>query len=212
MAARAERHEMKALSCERSGICYPRRPDDPNGPAVGRGGRLRPPARRAARAELVGRRRRRRDADGPAIDGAHETAATRWASRRRDAAGAPSMLRSCAEALRRQKVRQEEAKAGGRQPPGRIGKVGSSPTTVGRPLNSTIPSGTFRIAADKLGLTGIHFHSLRHTNASVMLNAGVALKTISENLGHSTWPSPRTRTATSGRSSSGTRPTHSIGR
>ena len=36
----------------------------------------------------------------------------------------------------------------------------------------------------KVGLTGVSLHSLRHSNASVMLSAGVPLPVVSERLGH----------------------------
>jgi integrase len=56
---------------------------------------------------------------------------------------------------------------------------------VGRPANQTSPSRAFRRAADLLGLQRVRLHDLRHTNASLMLNAGTPLEVVSRNLGHS---------------------------
>jgi integrase len=39
--------------------------------------------------------------------------------------------------------------------------------------------------AKRIGVSGVHFHSLRHTHASLMLKAGVHPKVVSERLGHS---------------------------
>ena len=38
---------------------------------------------------------------------------------------------------------------------------------------------------DKHGLKPIHLHSLRHTNASILIANGMDLKTVSSRLGHS---------------------------
>lgn len=38
---------------------------------------------------------------------------------------------------------------------------------------------------DKHGLKPVHLHSLRHTNASILIASGVDLKTVSSRLGHS---------------------------
>jgi integrase len=56
---------------------------------------------------------------------------------------------------------------------------------VGRHLHPTAVSHAFRLAADRLGLTGVRLHDLRHTAATLMLGAGVPLKVVSEALGHS---------------------------
>jgi len=42
----------------------------------------------------------------------------------------------------------------------------------------------FRRAANKLKLS-ISFHSIRHTQATMLLSAGVSVKAVSERLGHS---------------------------
>lgn len=44
----------------------------------------------------------------------------------------------------------------------------------------------FRAAATRAGLPAIRFHDLRHTSASLALAAGVAMKVVSDRLGHST--------------------------
>ena len=36
----------------------------------------------------------------------------------------------------------------------------------------------------RLGLTGVRFHDLRHTSATLALKAGVPAKVVSERLGH----------------------------
>lgn len=44
----------------------------------------------------------------------------------------------------------------------------------------------FRTLSRRAGLPEIRFHDLRHTSASIALTAGVAMKVVSERLGHST--------------------------
>lgn len=39
---------------------------------------------------------------------------------------------------------------------------------------------------EKVGLPGIHLHSLRHTHASLLINSNVAARVIADRLGHST--------------------------
>ena len=43
----------------------------------------------------------------------------------------------------------------------------------------------FKSILDRLGYTGLNFHSLRHTAGTVMCNADVSVKTVQEFLGHS---------------------------
>ena len=45
-------------------------------------------------------------------------------------------------------------------------------------------SGAFRKVVRRLGLTGVRFHDLRHTSATLALKAGVPAKVVSERLGH----------------------------
>jgi integrase len=55
----------------------------------------------------------------------------------------------------------------------------------GRPLRPEFATRHFRALAERAGLPVIRLHDLRHTNASMALDAGVALKVVSERLGHS---------------------------
>ena len=43
----------------------------------------------------------------------------------------------------------------------------------------------FRDFIDRNGLPKVHIHSLRHTNASILIANGVDIKTVSKRLGHS---------------------------
>jgi integrase len=56
----------------------------------------------------------------------------------------------------------------------------------GRPLSPEVISRRFKAAAAGAGLPTIRFHDLRHTSASLALAAGVAMKVVSDRLGHST--------------------------
>jgi integrase len=55
----------------------------------------------------------------------------------------------------------------------------------GRPLRSQYAARHFHALAQQSGLRPIRLHDLRHTNATLALQAGVALKVVSERLGHS---------------------------
>ncbi len=57
-------------------------------------------------------------------------------------------------------------------------------TELGRPIDprNALPSVTR--SAERAGLTGVTVHTLRHTAATTMLEAGVHLKAVSELLGH----------------------------
>ena len=55
----------------------------------------------------------------------------------------------------------------------------------GRPVNPDILSRRFRQLSDRLKLPAITLHDLRHTWATLALEAGVALKVVSQRLGHS---------------------------
>ncbi len=55
----------------------------------------------------------------------------------------------------------------------------------GEPLHPDTPSKWFPKYLAKIGLSPINFHCLRHSHASLLINAGAEPKTISERLGHS---------------------------
>jgi integrase len=57
---------------------------------------------------------------------------------------------------------------------------------LGRPLHGHQVTHAFHRLLDAAGLPSIPFHGLRHSAATAMLSAGVALKVVSESLGHST--------------------------
>ena len=56
----------------------------------------------------------------------------------------------------------------------------------GRRINPEYVSRRFKTLSHQAGLPEIRFHGLRHTSASIALTAGVAMKVVSERLGHST--------------------------
>jgi integrase len=55
----------------------------------------------------------------------------------------------------------------------------------GRPMHPDTPSSWFPEFLERIGLPRLNFHCLRHTHASLLLQAGVDIKIISERLGHS---------------------------
>lgn len=55
-----------------------------------------------------------------------------------------------------------------------------------RPVASSTLQHTFRRVADKLGMTWLRFHDLRHSTASALIEAGVDLYTVGGVLGHKT--------------------------
>ena len=55
----------------------------------------------------------------------------------------------------------------------------------GSPLRPEYATRHFQALAEDAGLPVIRLHDLRHTNASLALDAGVDLKVVSERLGHS---------------------------
>jgi integrase len=55
----------------------------------------------------------------------------------------------------------------------------------GRPLRPEYATRHFQALTKQSGLRAIRLHDLRHTNASLALQAGVELKVVSERLGHS---------------------------
>jgi integrase len=87
------------------------------------------------------------------------------------------------EALRGHRLRQaEERLAAGS--PGRGGLVFA--TRSGAPLHGSNVLAALYRAEDAAGLGRVPFHGLRHAAASVMLEAGVPMRVVSELLGHST--------------------------
>jgi integrase len=52
------------------------------------------------------------------------------------------------------------------------------------PLHPSVLGHNFKMIVDKAGLSGVRFHDLRHTFASLMLLRGISPKVISEALGH----------------------------
>lgn len=52
-------------------------------------------------------------------------------------------------------------------------------------ISPNVLSHAFKVIAEKAGLENVHFHTLRHTFASIMLERGAKPKVISEALGHS---------------------------
>ena len=57
---------------------------------------------------------------------------------------------------------------------------------LGEPLHPDYVSRRFRELAEKAGLPVIKFHAARHTAATLALEAGIDIKIVSEQLGHST--------------------------
>lgn len=55
----------------------------------------------------------------------------------------------------------------------------------GQPMNLDTIAGFLKKFIKKHNLKNIHLHSLRHTNASILIASGVDLKTVSSRLGHS---------------------------
>lgn len=55
----------------------------------------------------------------------------------------------------------------------------------GKPITPTVLSTSFKNYLIRNGLPGIRFHDLRHTNATIMLAAGIHVKAAGNRLGHS---------------------------
>ena len=55
----------------------------------------------------------------------------------------------------------------------------------GKPLHPDTPMAWFRDFLAQHDLPPIHLHSLRHTNASLLIANGIDIKTVSKRLGHS---------------------------
>jgi integrase len=71
-----------------------------------------------------------------------------------------------------------------------MGRIGSTALLFPASLDDQAPmspgsfSAEWREVADRLGLVGVPLHSLRHTHASQLIDAGVDIVTISKRLGH----------------------------
>ena len=55
----------------------------------------------------------------------------------------------------------------------------------GTPLSPSTVSHAFQDLCHKVGLEGVHLHSLRHTHATMMMKRGTNPKVVQERLGHS---------------------------
>jgi integrase len=54
------------------------------------------------------------------------------------------------------------------------------------PINPDYLTERFQTIAEKLGLDGVHLHSMRHAFASFLIESGVDVVTVSKLVGHST--------------------------
>lgn len=94
---------------------------------------------------------------------------------------APAVFR----ALKHQRARQAEMQL-------RAGPLWDNPhglvftTKIGGPFNQMQADRGFKAALTTAGLSGFHFHSLRHTYAVNSIRAGEDIKTIQLSLGHAT--------------------------
>lgn len=86
------------------------------------------------------------------------------------------------DALRRRRTSLEKAAADAGDDFDPTGLVFARPD--GEPIHPEYISRTFDRLVVKHGLTHIRFHDLRHTHATLLLKAGVAVKVVSERLGH----------------------------
>jgi integrase len=58
-------------------------------------------------------------------------------------------------------------------------------TLIGQPLRPRTVRDEFQAILERAELPHMHFHDLRHSNAALLLNAGVPMKVLAELLGHS---------------------------
>ena len=89
------------------------------------------------------------------------------------------------EALRRQRIRQAEARLAA----GTAWQDGDGlcfTDSVGRALRGDDTNASFHRLLFRAGLPAVPFHALRHSAASALLGAGLSLKAVSDQLGHST--------------------------
>lgn len=57
-------------------------------------------------------------------------------------------------------------------------------TAIGQPVRPSTASARFRAIAESSGLSGLRFHDLRHTHATILLKTGVPPHVVSKRLGH----------------------------
>lgn len=81
------------------------------------------------------------------------------------------------------KTQLEERAGAGLGRPGADGLVFID--EAGEPLHPNVVSKTFSKLVGEAGAPGIRLHDLRHTHATLSLQAGVHVKIVSERLGHS---------------------------
>lgn len=93
--------------------------------------------------------------------------------------------RTATDALRAHRLAQAEERL-------RVGLGKASETdlvfsdTVGRPLDGTHASHSFALFLSRASLPRIRFHDLRHTAATLLLEAGTHPRVVAERLGHTT--------------------------
>ena len=97
-------------------------------------------------------------------------------------AGTSTLSPDAVAAFRRQKVRQLEAKLPAAWRGARAGLVFTD--ELGEHLLGWNVTPAFHALAKRAGIRECQFHDLRHTAASLWLQAGVNLKTVSKALGH----------------------------
>ena len=87
--------------------------------------------------------------------------------------------------LKKQKLRQTEWKLQyGTAYNNDLNLVFTNP--LGKHLTSVTIYNHFKVLVTKMGLPEVRFHDLRHTYATLALQNGVDVKTVSNNLGHAT--------------------------
>jgi integrase len=91
---------------------------------------------------------------------------------------------STVEALAGWRIRQIEERLAAGERWQETGLVFTSP--IGGPVSPELLSRTFGRLAEAAGLPRIRFHDIRHTYATLALQAGVPVKVVSERLGHKT--------------------------
>lgn len=93
--------------------------------------------------------------------------------------------RTTVESLRTHRTRQAEERLAAGPAWTDAGFVFAS--EVGTPLEPRNVLRAFQVIARRVGLDGVSLHTLRHSNASLLLAAGTHTKVVSEHLGHSSY-------------------------